>query len=131
MNDQSKLRKQLADALDISEESVLQYACYGDHYSVITTNFQKFTKIYPAAEKISDNSEEAPETAINNTELGLRALPPDFPENLQDTWNNPRQAKVTELRKLAQLLGIDSVASKSKKAELTHAIVAYKLDYYA
>lgn len=131
MNDQSKLRKQLAAALDIPEETVLQYACYGDHYSVITTNFQKFTDIYPAVEKISDNLEEAPETAITTTELGLRALPPDFPENLQDTWNKPRQAKVTELRKLAQLLGIDSVTSKSKKAELTHAIVAYKLDHYA
>lgn len=123
------LRKQLALALEIPEDSILQYARYGDHYSVITTNFQKFNDVYPAPLEVEEEPEEV-ETAVTPTEIEKPPLQPDFDPALQSAWNNPRKAKVGELRQLAGSLGVKGVHDM-KKADLVNAIVAYKIDYYA
>jgi len=153
------LRKQLALTLEIPEESILQTVRYGDHYTVITTTCQKFTEVHPAPEPVAEvveapateNVEEIPETSVTPTEIEnppvaelvevpvaelvevpvaeLVEVQPDFPPELQLAWNNPRAARVIELRELADGLGIETT-TKMKKAQLVNAIIAYKLNYY-
>lgn len=104
---QRDLAPDLAYSLDIRPEQVLQYKQYPEGYTVLTTDFKKFTRVQPTA---------PPEPS---------AYPPGMPEELAAIFNEPYTARVQELRNLAYFLEIPD-ASALKKAALQEEIESWK-----
>ena len=101
------IQKQLAAALDIDPENILEYRKYADGYTVITYNFQKFTAIQPA--ELQPAAPAAPE----------------LPANLQKVYDEPSKATVKNLKALCKELGIP-YNEGIKKAGLLEQIELYK-----
>ena len=104
----SDLTANLAYALGINPDEIMKYQEYPDGYSVLTINFQKFTKVQPLAVPVAEDPPE---------DIPIESLyPQGMPEEMRLVYDFPYDAKVKQLRELAYFLDITDASALLKVA---------------
>ena len=118
MTDQ--LKSQLAAALNIDPAAIMRYLqTAGDAYTVLLTNYQKHTNVYPI------EPDPQPETKLPE-EDHIRNPKSEIPNHLRSAYQDPESAKKSDLAQLAVLLNIPLEIDNPLKKDLLAAIEAYK-----
>ena len=112
----SDLTTNLALTLEISPDQILTYKPYDAGYTVILTDYRKFTGVQPAEPKPEPAREPGPYAGY---------YPDALPEKLLDVYNTPEVYTKIHLVELAQALQI-SRATRLTKAQLLEEIQTWK-----
>jgi hypothetical protein len=108
----SDLQTNLATTLEVSPDQIMTFTPHDEGYTVILTDFRKFTAVKP--------TEPEPEP---DPDAGY--YPAALPAELRPVYDMPETYTVSYLRDLAFFLEIDR-AGTLRKAELLEEIQAWK-----
>ena len=101
----SKLEQALAESLNVQANQILDYAHRDNGYTVVLTDFRKFTNVQPT--------------------YTIQTTTADIPDNLYVIYTNPKNHTRADLRDLAEYLQIPN-ARKMNKMPLVRAINQWK-----